>query len=492
MSVLAASAHRIAVNSASIVGNNVLRRGLAFAATVSIARYLPVETFGRYVLVLATIELFRQVADFGIDHIAVRRLARDPGTGVLQPALRLKLAMSLVAIACAEAFALALGYGPQLMGYLALASLALLFSATASTLATSFQATLSMRRLLPVNATGNVLMLALVWAAIFLHVSVAGFLMAAVLAEAYALALTFLLLRRSGHSAQREPPASVPARRLLAEATPLGLASVLVMVYFRVDTIVLSKVAGEAEVGRYGAIFRLTEGSLALAAGLAATFLPLLSSYLADPGSRQRGIELYERGFKVLLASSVLLASTITLLAVPIMRLLYGASYADAGPGLAVLTWSTVFMSLNMMQTSAFVALGRQRALFGVTIVNLLINVALILTLIPRFGLMGACAATVATEGANTVIQAALLARDLPMTRMLVPALRYGGLAFLALGLSLALGRSIPVSAALGGALAAYALALLALEARSVGVSRQMWRPPPLVTTRSSRAEEAA
>jgi O-antigen/teichoic acid export membrane protein len=470
----------------------VLRRALAFVATVSIARYLPVETFGRYVLVLATIELFRQVADFGIDYIAVRRLARDPGAGVLRPALRLKLAMSLVAVACAEVFALAMGYGPQFMGYLALASLALLFSATASTLATSFQATLSMRRLVPVNATANLLMLALVWAGILFHVSVAGFLLAAALAEAYGLALTFLLLRRAGHRAQRVAPVWVPARGLLAEAAPLGLASVLVMMYFRLDTIVLSKVAGETEVGRYGAIFRLTEGSLALAAGLAATFLPLLSTYLANPDSRQRGLELYERGFNVLLASSVLLASTITLLAGPIMRLLYGAPYADAAPGLAVLIWSTVFMSLNMMQTSAFVALGRQRALFGVTIVNLLINVALIVTLIPRFGLLGACAATVVTEAANTLIQSALLARDLPMSRMLVPVLRYGGLAVLALGLALALGRSVPASAALGGALAAYALALLALEVRSVGGGLMRRRLPPLVTALASRAEEAA
>ena len=97
MSTLAVSTQRIAINSASIVGSNLLRRALAFVATVSIARYLSVETFGRYVLVLATIELFRQVADFGIDYIAVRRLARDPGAGVLRPALRLKLAMSLVA-----------------------------------------------------------------------------------------------------------------------------------------------------------------------------------------------------------------------------------------------------------------------------------------------------------------------------------------------------------------------------------------------------------
>jgi len=481
MSTQTISAQRIAINGASIVGSNVLRRALAFVATVSIARYLSVETFGRYVLVLATIELFRQVADFGIDYIAVRRLARDPGAAVLRPALRLKLAMSLVAVACAEAFALALGYGPQFMDYLALASLGLLFSATASTLATSFQATLSMRRLVPVNATANLLMLALVWAGIFLHVSVAGFLMAAALAEAYGLALTFLLLRRAGHWAQRVAPVWAPARGLLAEATPLGLASVLVMVYFRLDTIVLSKVAGETEVGRYGAIFRVTEGSLALAAGLAATFLPLLSSYLANPDSRPRALELYERGFNVLLASSVLLASTIMLLAGPIMRLLYGAPYADAAPGLAVLTWSTVFMSLNILQGSTFVALGRQRTLLGITVVNLLINVALVLTLIPRFGLLGACAATVVTEGANTLIQNALLARDLPMSRMLLPALRYGGFAFLALGLSLTLGRSIPASAALAAALACYALALLALEARSVGVCRRMRPLVPVV-----------
>ncbi len=473
---MAVSARRIVGNSAAIVGNNVLRRALAFVATVSIARYLPVETFGRYVLVLATMELFRQVADFGIDLIAVRRQAQGEGAGVLRSALALKLVMSLVAIGCAQAFAASFGYGLQFMGYLALASLALLFNSFAATLATSFQATLSVRRLVPINAAANLLMLALVWAGIALHVSVAGLLLAIAIAEGCGLAMTYALLRRAAPQPGAEPLAWVPLRRFLAEAAPLGIGSALVMAYFRLDTIVLARVAGDTEVARYGAIFRLTEGSLALAAGLAATFLPLLSSYLADPASRERALELYERGFKLLLTSSVLLASAITLFSQPIMSIIYGARYAGAAPGLAVLTWSTVFMSLTTLQGHAFVALGRQRTFLAVTVAVLLINLVLIFALIPRFGLLGACAATVATEGANVVIQNALLARDLPVGRLLAPALRYGGLAALAVGLYLTLDRSLLVSATLGAALVYYTLTLLALEARSLGADRHVRR----------------
>jgi O-antigen/teichoic acid export membrane protein len=472
----APSVRGIVVNSAAIVGNNVVRRGLAFVAVVSIARYLPVEMFGRYILVLATVELFRSVADFGIDQIAVRRLARGGGPGVVRSALALKITTSLVAVGCAQALALALGYGPQLMGYLALASLTLLFNSAAATLATFFQATLSVRRLVPVNITAGLLLLALVWAGIVLHVSVAGLLAAATIAEACALAMTYALLRRAGPRVDNGGSAGAPLGRLLAEVAPLGLGSVLVTAYFRLDTVVLAKMVGDTEVGRYGAIFRLTEGSLALATGVAATFLPLLSAYLADPASRDWALALYERGFKMLLAYGVLLASTVTVLAEPIMRLVYGTSYEGAAPGLALLIWSTVFMSLNMLQGSAFVALDRQRVFLAVKAAVLLINVALIFTLIPRFGLLGACAATVATEGANTLIQNVLLARDLPVGRLLAPALRYGGLTALAVGLYLALGRSMLVSTALGTAMGYYAMRLLALEVRSMGADRHVRR----------------
>jgi O-antigen/teichoic acid export membrane protein len=458
------SAQAILQNSAAIVCNSVVRRILAFVATVSIARYLPVDTFGRYVLVLATMELFRSVADFGIDQIAVRRLAQREGPGVLRSALRLKLATSLVAVACAQAFALALGYGPQLMGYLALASLTLLFNSVAVTLATHFQASLSVRRLVPVNGATSLLMLVLVWAGIALHVSVAGLLAVAAIAEACGLVMTYVLLRRAGPRIDAAQPSGLPMRQFFAEVAPLGLGNVLVMAYFRLDTIVLSKIGGDTQVGHYGAIFRLTEGSLALATGVAATFLPLLSAHLADQASRERALDLYERGFKVLLASAVLIASAITLLAGPIIRLLYGTRYEDAAPGLAVLIWSTVFMSINMLQASAFVALGRQRVFFVVKAAVLVINVTLILTLIPWIGLLGACVATVATEGANALIQNLLLARDLPLRRILLPVLRCGGLAVLVLGLYLSLDRSTLISAALGVAVVYYGATLIGME----------------------------
>jgi O-antigen/teichoic acid export membrane protein len=458
------SAQAILQNSAAIVCNSVVRRVLAFVATVSIARYLSVDTFGRYVLVLATMELFRSVADFGIDQIAVRGLARREGLAVLRSALRLKLATSLAAVACAQAFALALGYGPQLMVYLALASLTLLFNSVAVTLATYFQASLSVRRLVPVNGSVSLLMLALVWAGIALHVSVAGLLVAAAIAEACGLAMTYVLLRRAKPASEPAQPSGVKMRQLFAEVAPLGLGNVVVMAYFRLDTIVLSKIGGDTQVGHYGAIFRVTESSLALATGVAATFLPLLSAHLADRSSRDRALDLYQRGFKVLLASGVLMASAITLLAGPVIHLLYGTRYGDAAPGLAVLIWSTVFMSINMLQGAAFVALGRQRVFFAVKAAVLVINVTLILTLIPWIGLLGACVATVATEGANTVIQNVLLARDLPVRRLATPVIRCAGLAVLALALYLSLDRSTLISAVLGVAVVYYGAALVAPE----------------------------
>lgn len=463
----------ITVNIGAFFGNTVVRRLMSFVVTLSVARYLSLDDFGKYVLALATMEMFRSIADFGIDIMAVRRLARtdaDRGS-VITSALGLKAVLSVPALGAALVTALSLGYSSELMAYVAIASLYMYLNTTTLTLATYFQASLRVKRLIPVNWSASALALGLVWLGMLLEAPVAGLLAAAAAAEAYGASLTLLVLRREIKLRWRRDLRL--AWSLLREAAPIGVLSILTCAYFRVDILMLSQFTGETDVAHYGAIFRITEATLAIASAIALTLLPLMSSAFAQGKSQARISELFEKGFRWLLAASVVIASLLTLFSLPVLRLLYGARFGPASDGLAILAWSTVFMSLNILSAMVLVALNQQNVLILFAGFALALNVGLNLVLIPKFGLAGACATTVATEAVNTGLQMAWLARRLPARRLVSPTLKYGLLAIGTLILYQASGGGLTWAAAPAVALAYGAAALLLADVTLFGAGRR-------------------
>jgi O-antigen/teichoic acid export membrane protein len=95
----------------------------------------------------------------------------------------------------------------------------------------------------------------------------------------------------------------------------------------------------------------------------------------------------------------------ITGLAGPIIDFLYGEPFAEAAAGLAVIIWSVVFMFANILSTKVIVAFDKETSITKITALNLVINLVLNLYLLPRWGFIGACWATVATEALNFVLQ---------------------------------------------------------------------------------------
>jgi O-antigen/teichoic acid export membrane protein len=110
------------------------------------------------------------------------------------------------------------------------------------------------------------------------------------------------------------------------------------------------------------------------------------------------------------------------LLAVELVQQVFGLSYLPAGAALQVLIWSVPVSLLRNVAISALVARSRQdqvlRTTTGSTVLNLVLNVVLI----PRYGIMGAAWATVATELLRTILALRFAAEEglvvLPLRRL--------------------------------------------------------------------------
>jgi len=83
-----------------------------------------------------------------------------------------------------------------------------------------------------------------------------------------------------------------------------------------------------------------------------------------------------------------------TLLAGPLIAVLFGAAYEPAAALFAVLIWSAVFFVLSAARAHALVLMERSTAHALAAAIGAALNIALNLVLIPRHGAMGAAAAT--------------------------------------------------------------------------------------------------
>ena len=196
-------------------------------------------------------------------------------------------------------------------------------------------------------------------------------------------------------------------RQLLREGWPFLALGALTQLLLRGDALLLEALGiARATIGHYGAAITLVWGALALPQVLAAAVYPSLSRDSLHRGPALRPVLA---AAAVGIAAGGALAMAFTLLAEPLVTLLFGAAYQPAAGLLAILAWALPGASASMLQGTVLAAWGRQRWSLGLQLVAVTLSITLNLTLIPRLGALGAAWAAVAVHTTLALLQLVLL-----------------------------------------------------------------------------------
>ncbi len=186
-------------------------------------------------------------------------------------------------------------------------------------------------------------------------------------------------------------------RWLVAESWPLMFTSLAIVVYMKIDEVMLRQMAGAESVGVYAAAAKLSEVWYFLPTALASSVLPaLLRAKQNDAATYARRQQQY---YDLSAAVAYALSVPIALVAPGIVRLAYGAGFEAAGPILAVHIWSSVFVFLGVARGQWLVNEGLQKFYLVATGAGAVANIVLNLVFIPRWGGLGAAWATVISYG---------------------------------------------------------------------------------------------
>lgn len=411
-------------SSVTVILVTLVQKLLALMLFRALALHYGPAQFGYWNTALAFVALFSVITDSGIDAIVVREVsARRPdlerfvGTAVVA-----KMGLAVVAIALCASISVVMPYPYQVKVLIVLSALPLMLTFN-SVYADVLQAQLRIGYLKMVGLTLSVLTTVAGFAVIWADWSLTDLAIVNLLVSVPSVAL-YQRLARSFVGARIAFHRS-SAAQLLKESLPLAFSGLFGVIYYRIDTILLSVLANSREVGYYAATYKVSEALNILPGALMISVFPLMSRYARDPVLRPQLTALYHSAFKYVLMVIAPVAIVICVLAETIILTLYSPSYLPAVLALRWIIWAEIGMFLSPVVYHLLIASGRQRLLVVGSVVMAVVNISVNLVLLPRYGGVGAAATTTLTEILGLAIGLVLVRRltGIPMPRGLLSVL---------------------------------------------------------------------
>lgn len=401
----------------SLLLSRIANRGLLLLLVIIATRVLGPEDWGRFTLALSLLWVLRSLLHFSFEILLTREMAAYPhqaGSYFIQGTL-LKL---LLAAALLPAVALALwvlSYSAYHLAVFLTLGVSLALGAVPTSAYAFYNAQgrfgrtswlQSLEAFLCVVA--GLLALRLSPSALALAI---GFLAAS---AAMMVGCGFLVLR----DLDTERAAPKRWKGILRALAPFAAANLLVVLSERMDVLLVSFLGGDRAAGLYSAAFNFLDGLMLLPVALATALYPWLSTSAAD-SDRSSVQDTLFRSFKYLFVVSLVAATVASQWSEPVVRLLYGAGYAESAPVLKVLLLVPVFLFQTTLFGYVLYAVRAERTVLRLLVFHLAISLAFNLALIPGWGVVGAASAKLVANFASFLLCLYLLADYLPPRRLL-------------------------------------------------------------------------
>lgn len=390
-----------------LVAEKALLLASSFFVGIWIVRALGPTDFGRFSIALSITAVLASVAAVGLDTLLLRRFTSDPGSArpTLVAAMAVRLAGALTHLAlCWVAALLFFSEDREVaLATLIVASAALLRVVDVVGLRLQAEDRYPLAASIRVMARmgGDGLRVALIMA----DASILWFA-AAIVAEAVLSACLFALVER-GVQTRRFTLDRTLARRLVLEGWPIAVSGVLAGLYARLDQAVVYATLGAQANGHYAAAVRVSELFNLLVMAVAAVAAP---HFARLSGASDEEFEARLRTyFRLMVALGVGIALTVSLLAEPIMRLLYGAAFLPAAHILSIHAWTIPLVFASVAMEPWFYHYGKVSLYVLKTVIALLCAVPLVLGGAQWLGSAGVAAAVVCVYAISVIGSNALL-----------------------------------------------------------------------------------
>jgi O-antigen/teichoic acid export membrane protein len=417
-------AGRVVRNTSYLLMARVTTVVIGVATSVLTARYLGANGLGILGFALAFTAILSVLVDFGLGTLTTREVARNKALAskYLTNVVTMRLFLGGAFIALIAFLVNVLGYSQQTIFVTYIIAVSVVVNTVAGTIAALFQAFQEMQYVALGSVVTSLVLLVGIVGAIVLHIGVIGFAFVYVIANAITFAY-FCIAYARRFTLQGPVIDRAFWKGSLKEAWPMAALAISVMVYIRIDVVILSLFKGAAEIGLYTVAYTMAETATIIPTMFMASLFPLISQM--HENSRHSFADTCAKSMKYMLYIGLPMAFTVTLWATPIVTIFYGSAFGGSAVALQIIIWSAAAMYVGIILGSTFVSANLQRLSMKLTIGAVVFNIALNVLVIPQYGYWGASATTVATEAFLVCLGIFFLERSgypLAARRMAVPS----------------------------------------------------------------------
>lgn len=400
--IMTRNSNRILNNAGWIIGCKIIQSLINFVIGLLTARYLGPSNYGVLTYAMSVVAFAVPIMQLGLTHTLVREFIKTPEREgqLLGTALGMNIISSVFCMIGTVAFVMVVDAGEkETLLVTALYSLTLLFQATEMTqywfqskLLSKYPA-IAMLVAYIVVALYKVFLLAT-------QKGIAWFTLSNVLD--YFLISVILLVMYKKVGGQKLSVNWQTGREMLSRSKYYIIPGLMVMIFQHTDRIMIKLMIGEAETGVYSAAITC----IGITGFVFAAVIDSVRPVILEAKEKDQG--LYETRltqlYSVITVMSVGQSVAMSLLAKPIVHLLYGPEYTKTASILAVAVWYITFSYYGSVRSIWILAEEKQKYLIRINVTGAIANVILNFCLIPVWGAVGAAIASVMTQFFTNVI----------------------------------------------------------------------------------------
>ena len=363
---------------------------------VLVARYLGPTDYGLMNYVISYITLFTVFSNFGMDSIEIRELAKNDikrneimGTAFC---IRLFLSGITVILVFITSYIFETNYNTKVLIWIYSISIIL---GSFNVIRNYFTAIVFNEYVVKTEISRNLLGASIKIILLLYHASLIWFIVATTL-DFLLIGAGYIFSYRTiiGKIATWSFDSAV-AKKLIKESFPLLLSGTAIVIYQRIDQVMIGKMINQTSNGYFSVAARFIDFAIFIPAIIAQTVAPmLLESY---SNNKEDYFEKRQFFFNVVTWSGIFMSIIMSLSAYWMITILFGKEFIPAVAVLQIMAWKAVGSSLFASSSQIIINEGKQKWAFMRNISALILCIFLNLWLIPLMGINGSAIAGVVT-----------------------------------------------------------------------------------------------
>lgn len=419
---------------AVVAAGKVVTALLGLATFALLTRHLGPSGFGSFRIVPIYLGSAVIFANLGLDVIVLREISRVGAdqSRILGNAVAMRFGALVAVLASATGLAFLLPYDAVVKRGILIGSLAFVGISGNHLLVGVFQEKLKQWQSAFAEILGAAAMLGLVGIVVWTGGGVIASVWSMVVSSLISFALAWRFAGRLIPFRMRLEPEVW--KTLGAAGLPLAGSQILTLIYFHLDTLLLSLLKPPADVGLYGVARKFLEIVITLALAFAGLTMPFLARHASSGKAFGRTLA---SALDVTAIGSIGALILCLRFADEIAVFVGGPEFLAAGAAIRILSLAMPVVATGTLLRIAVAALDRQRAMLRADCVAVVVGLTAYLVLIPRFSYIGAAWGTLVTESLVFACALAITGRAAggfpPLTRV-VRATVAGALGYAAFG----------------------------------------------------------